>query len=84
MHVRGISFKEWDAGYQIDWEMQDEGFNIELYMDEETGFIMGGSQKNCLTWMDKMGSSGMSGNKGWPATPRFFVFLYKIMVILNI
>ena len=50
--------------------MQEEGFCIELFMDEETGFIFGGSPKNCLTWMDKMGSSSNSGNKGWPATPR--------------
>lgn len=50
--------------------MQEEGFCIELFMDEETGFIFGGNPKNCLTWMDKMGSSSNSGNKGWPATPR--------------
>ncbi len=69
-HAHGISFREWNSGYEIDSQMRSEGFNIALTVDEATGFIQGGNQKNCLTWMDKMGSSHNAGTLGVPATPR--------------
>jgi glycogen debranching enzyme len=77
-HANGIRFREWRAGREIDRQMDSEGFNISLKLDENTGFIVGGSYRNCkmylfmlgLTWMDKMGSSEKARNLGFPATSR--------------
>ncbi|ODV91009.1 glycoside hydrolase family 13 protein [Tortispora caseinolytica NRRL Y-17796] len=69
-HAAGIHFREAHAGPSIDFQMKDEGFNIDIDVDWETGMIFGGNQWNCGTWMDKMGESERAGNKGWPGTPR--------------
>lgn len=69
-HADGIHFREHNAGPDLDRQMSDNGFNIDIYVDWKTGLIFGGSQYNCGTWMDKMGESQRAGTKGVPGTPR--------------
>ena len=69
-HASGISFREYNAGPNLDMQMKPEGFQIDVNVDWKTGIIFGGSQYNCGTWMDKMGESDKAGSKGVPGTPR--------------
>ncbi|KAL4782513.1 hypothetical protein BJX76DRAFT_289061 [Aspergillus varians] len=69
-HAQGLSFREYNAGPELDMQMKSEGFDIDIHVDWETGLIFGGSQFNCGTWQDKMGESEKAGNKGVPGTPR--------------
>lgn len=70
-HCQGINFREWNAGTAIDAHMKTNGFNISINCDiDKTGFCFGGNPDNCGTWMDKMGSSDITKNRGVPATPR--------------
>lgn len=69
-HAHGMSFREYNAGPDLDVQMKPEGFQIDIKVDWDTGIIFGGSQNNCGTWQDKMGESEKAGSKGVPATPR--------------
>lgn len=69
-HAAGLSFREHNAGPQLDMQMSDQGFQIDISVDWDTGIVYGGNQWNCGTWMDKMGESERAGNKGVPGTPR--------------
>jgi glycogen debranching enzyme len=69
-HASGMSFREANAGPNLDMQMKSEGFQIDIHVDWDTGIIFGGNQHNCGTWMDKMGESEKAGSKGVPGTPR--------------
>ncbi|CAA9999855.1 unnamed protein product [Nesidiocoris tenuis] len=70
VHFQGLCFRERNAGIQIDEHMTSAGFDNQIGVHPVTGFVFGGNEWNCGTWMDKMGSSIEAGTKGRPATPR--------------
>ena len=62
-HWNGCSFREHNAGVQLDRVMSDDGFNNRIGIDPLTGFVFGGNQWNCGTWMDKMAHPMLLGIK---------------------
>ena len=49
VHVAGLKFREWNAGVKIDEHMKDAGFDNEIGVDPDTGFVFGGNTSNCGT-----------------------------------
>uniref|UniRef100_A0A224X542 Glycogen debranching enzyme n=1 Tax=Panstrongylus lignarius TaxID=156445 RepID=A0A224X542_9HEMI len=70
IHFQGLCFRERNAGPTIDRHMTSRGFDNQIAVHPNTGFVFGGNEWNCGTWMDKMGSSNEAGTMGRPATPR--------------
>ena len=56
-HAQGIHFREYNAGPNLDMQMSDNGFNIDISVDWKTGMLYGGNADNCGTWQDKMVSA---------------------------
>ena len=69
-HAKGIHFTEWNHNSKNNLLQKKEGYNIDIDLDPNTGFIYGGNYYNNGTWMDKIGTSVKGKNKGLPATPR--------------
>ena len=73
-HAKGIHFQEWDYGSKNNFNKNEyikkEGYNVDIELDPNTGFIYGGNYYNNGTWMNELGNSIKSKNKGIPATPR--------------
>ncbi|KAH8665233.1 putative glycogen debranching enzyme [Tricladium varicosporioides] len=69
-HASGMSYREANAGPNLDMQMSSEGFQQDIKVDWANGIIFGGNQANCGTWMDKMGESERAHSKGVPGTPR--------------
>lgn len=71
VHVNGLEFIETSSDSSLDENINKEDFKTTIGVDLTTGFVYGGNDYNCGTWMNKMISS-MTGTNTFdtPATPR--------------
>lgn len=46
-HFEGVTFKERNAGREIDEHMKDNGFEVRIGVLPESGFVFGGNADNC-------------------------------------
>ena len=69
-HASGISFRDHNSGPDRHRLMKDNGFNVNIYVDWNTGFVFGGNCDNSGTWMDEMGDTVKLELQGIPGTPR--------------
>ncbi|KAA8577163.1 hypothetical protein EYC84_007160 [Monilinia fructicola] len=51
-HASGMSFREANAGPNLDMQMSSNGFNIDIKVDWTTGFILAATKNNCGTPRD--------------------------------
>lgn len=47
VHFQGLVYRERNAGKRIDEHMTDNGFNNQIGVHPETGFVFGGNDANC-------------------------------------
>ena len=73
-HAKGIHFREWDYSIKSYFNnnsyLKKEGYNIDIELDPNTGFIYGGNYYNNGTWMNKLGNGEKRKTRGIPVTPR--------------
>lgn len=46
-HFEGVTFKERNAGREIDEHMKDNGFEVRIGVLPDSGFVFGGNADNC-------------------------------------
>lgn len=60
-----------------------QGFHVTADIDSKTGFIYGGNDRNCGTWMDKMGDNGIPATSRHGFAIELTVLFYSICQFLT-
>lgn len=80
-HWNGINIEE---DFPIsDSIMHPKGRNIKIFTNRQNGFIYGGNEFNCGTWMDKMGHDGMPVTSRHGANIEIIALLYSSLTWLS-